>query len=71
MVFSLPTATIAPELTNYVQSYLESNNDYKANTLRVDIKIREIKVSGASCEINGLDRENFSLYYLEYIIVDK
>lgn len=71
IVFSLPTATIAPELTSYVQSYIANHNDYKANTLSVDIKIREIKVSGVSCEISGFDRKNYSLYYMEYIIVDK
>lgn len=70
IVFSLPTENIAPELTSFVQNYLENHNDYKVNTLRVDIKIREIKVSGASCEINGFDRKNFSLYYMEYIIVE-
>jgi hypothetical protein len=71
IVFSLPIENIAPELTSFVQNYLESHNDYKANTLRVDIKIREVKVSGVSCEINGFDRKNYSLYYMEYIIVDK
>ena len=71
VVFSLPTSTIEPELKHYVERYIDSHNDYKANSLHVDIKVGEIKVAGASCEINGFDRKNFSLYYLEYIIVEK
>ena len=70
-VCSTSTDIIKQELTNFVQEKVKSFTDYKAKTIKVDIELRTIQVSGLSEEKSYGLVEYLNTSFLEYIIVDK